>query len=76
MLKAQHKTESDKIMGEMLALGVNHKHYPILKRKWLAAVDQEWGRIEAILNREEQEGFLSGCEEKVIDAIERIKTRR
>jgi hypothetical protein len=60
-------------MEEMLALGVHHKHYQVLKRRWLAEVDREWSRIESIMSREEQEAILAGGEMRVAKTIEQIK---
>jgi hypothetical protein len=71
-MHGQLKPESDKILLEMMEKGVNHPDYPSLRDQWTHLVDIEWSRLDRILTRAEQEGYLAGCETKIAESLEQI----
>jgi hypothetical protein len=71
-MHGQLKPESDNVMDRMREVGPKHHDYAGLKKEWVRLVDEEWKRLSRILDREDKERFLSGCEVKVAGAVERI----
>jgi hypothetical protein len=71
-MHGQLKPESDNVMDRMREVGTGHPDYAGLKKEWTRLVDREWQRMSRILDREDKERFLSGCEVKVAGAVERM----